>query len=106
MEICISLADATSAASLREGLVGVFGVSGVSLDARSAEVRVHAQPGVHASNDRSVIRTIGAVQAWLVDHSLSSAMLRLGTHSCVLHGAARMPGAAPPTELQRQEHRS
>jgi hypothetical protein len=106
MEICISLADATGAASLREGLVGVFGVSGVSLDARRAEVRVHAEPDSHASADRSLICTIGAVQAWLVDHSLNSARLRLGTHSCMLHGAARMPSVAPPAAFQHPKRRS
>jgi hypothetical protein len=106
MEICVSLLDATSAEGLRERLVGLFGATTVSLDARRGEIRVHAEPGSQGGADRSVIRTISAVQAWLLDHSLNSAQLRLGTQSFMLHGADRRPSFAPPSEFDHLERHS
>ncbi len=61
MQLRVALSGQTRLASLAHDLDGLFDADTVSLDARRGELCVEAEHDA----DRTIIKVLGAVQAWL-----------------------------------------
>jgi hypothetical protein len=87
VEICVAIADPTSADGLMRGLAELFGRSSVSFDSTSSEVRVRSE-----WESRAVMEVIDVVDRWLAADGIASAQLSIGGRSHTLVGPA---GPAP-----------
>jgi hypothetical protein len=86
VEICVAIADPTSAYGLMRGLGELFGRSAVSFDSTSGEVRVRSE-----WESRAVMEVIEVVDRWLATDGIASAKLSIGGRSHTLVGPAWLP---------------
>jgi hypothetical protein len=83
VEICVAVADPTSAYGLMRGLGELFDRSAVSFDSTSSEVRVRS-----AWESRAVMEVIDVVDRWLAADGIASATLSIGRRSHTMVGPA------------------
>lgn len=83
VEICVAVADRTSADGLIRGLAELFGRSAVSFDGSRSEVRVRSE-----WESRAVMEVIDVVDRWLAADGIASAKLSIGGRSHTLVGPA------------------
>jgi hypothetical protein len=91
VEICVAVADPSSAHSLMRGLAELFGRSSLSFDRSHSEIRVRSD-----WESRAVMEVIDVVDRWLAADGVASATLSIGDRSHTLIG----PAQAAPTHTR------
>jgi hypothetical protein len=76
VEICVAVEDVGRVSGLMRRLAPLFDRSSVSFDRSRKEVRVKAE-----WESRGVVHVVEAVEAWLAEGGVDSAMLSIGDRS-------------------------
>jgi hypothetical protein len=84
VEICVAVADPSSAYGLMRGLAALFSPSSLSFDRSHSEVKVRSD-----WESRAVMEVIDVVDRWLAADGIASATLSIGDRSHTLVGPAQ-----------------
>jgi hypothetical protein len=84
VEICVAVEDVGRVSGLTRRLATLFDRSSVSFDRSRKEVRVKSE-----WESRGVVNVVDAVEAWLAEDGIDSAILSIG------HRSYRLAGPTP-----------